>query len=95
MHRYYVYFMSNRNRNVLYIGVTNDLVRRVKEHRSGEIPGFTYKYRCHHLLYYEEYNDINLAIAREKQLKQWNRKKKEQLIDSLNPDRIDLAADWV
>jgi len=94
MHRYYVYFMSNRNGNVLYIGVTNDLMRRVREHRSSEIPGFSQKYRCHFLLYYEEFNDINLAIAREKQLKGWIREKKEHLIASTNPNRMDLAADW-
>ena len=86
--------MSNRNGNVLYIGVTNDLMRRVREHRSGEISGFTYTYRCFHLVYYEEFNDISLAIAREKQLKRWIREKKERLIASSNPDRIDLAAGW-
>jgi putative endonuclease len=95
MHRYYVYFMGNHTGNVLYVGVTNDLTRRVREHRSGETPGFTSKYRCYHLLYFEEFNDINLAIAREKQLKGWTRAKKERLIVSLNPARTDLAADWV
>jgi putative endonuclease len=94
MHHYWVYFMSNRRGNVLYTGVTNDLERRVREHRSGTVPGFTQKYRCHCLLYYEEYRDVRLAIAREKQLKGWLREKKERLIDTLNPDRVDLAADW-
>lgn len=94
MHCYWVYFMGNSGGNVLYIGITNDLMRRVHEHRTGAVPGFTKTYRCRHLLYYEEYSDALTAIAREKQLKKWIRKKKEHLIASTNPDRIDLAADW-
>ena len=66
--RYYTYILSNKNDTTLYIGVTNDLERRVAEHRSGTIPGFTQKYNCHKLVYFEEYSDIDQAIAREKQL---------------------------
>lgn len=69
---YYVYIMSNTNDTTLYIGVTNDIERRVKEHRSGQKPGFTQKYNCHKLVYYETYSDIDQAIEREKKLKKRN-----------------------
>ena len=90
---YFVYILTNKNRTVLYIGVTNDLVRRLHEHIAGHIKGFTYKYNCHHLIYYEEFSDINEAIAREKQLKGWSRAKKENLISSKNPSRKFLNKD--
>ena len=80
--------------STIYTGVTNDIVRRVWEHRSGNIRGFTSRYKCGWLLYYEEFADVNQAIAREKQLKGWKRDKKIELIVSLNPERQDLAADW-
>ena len=66
---YYIYIMSNTNNTVLYIGITNDLVRRVTEHRSFSVPGFTQRYCCDKLVYYEEYSDVEQAIYREKQLK--------------------------
>ncbi len=91
VHRYWVYIMSNRTRTVLYIGVTNDLYRRYVEHKTGVIEGFTKKYRCHYLVYYEEYKFIEDAIKREKELKGWNRTKKENLIVSVNPKKKDLA----
>ena len=91
VHRYWVYIMSNRTRTVLYIGVTNDLYRRYVEHKTGVIEGFTKKYRCHYLVYYEEYKFIEDAIKREKELKGWNRTKKENLIASVNPQKRDLA----
>lgn len=91
---YSVYFMASNNKRALYIGVTNDLQRRVSEHKSGTIPGFTQKYCCSNLVYFETFTDINEAIEREKQLKHWSRKKKEQLIYSVNPMFIDLAAEW-
>lgn len=75
---------------VLYIGVTNDLIRRVWEHKNGLIEGFTKKYKVKYLVYYEETNDILSAIAREKQLKKWRRKKKIKLIENLNPQWKDL-----
>ena len=91
IHQYWVYIMSNKTRSVLYIGVTNDLYRRYIEHAQGEIKGFTQKYKCHHLVYYEEFNDVNEAIEREKVLKGWIRAKKEDLIATLNPEKQDLA----
>ena len=87
---YYVYIMSNANDTTLYIGVTNDIERRVKEHRSGQIPGFTQKYNCCKLVYYETYSDIDQAIEREKKLKKWRREKKDRLINTMNPDLKDL-----
>ena len=88
---YFVYLMGSANGRAVYAGMTNDLIRRVREHKSGEIPGFTKRYRCHMLLYYEEYPNVRDAIAREKEIKGWLRKKKEELIASLNPERQDLA----
>ena len=91
---YYTYIMSSLNNTTIYVGVTNDLERRVAEHKSGLIPGFTQKYNCKKLVYFESFSDIEQAIAREKQLKGWVRKKKDALIDSMNPHRNDLAAGW-
>ena len=88
--QYYIYIMSNKTDSTLYVGVTNDLERRVAEHRSGAIPGFTEKYHCHKLVYFERYSDVNQAIAREKQLKKWSRSKKDRLIDTMNKERVDL-----
>ena len=88
--RYYTYILANKTDTTLYIGVTNDLERRVAEHRSGMIPGFTQKYNCHKLVYFEEYSDVEQAISREKQLKKWSRSKKDSLIDTKNKSREDL-----
>ena len=88
---FWVYIMTNKLDSVLYIGMTNDLTRRVSEHQSGEIPGFTADYRCHKLVYWEYYSDVREAIAREKQLKSWSRKKKVTLIESMNPRWVDLS----
>ena len=85
--------MSNVNREVLYIGVTNNLFRRCMEHKSGEYEGFTQKYRCKYLLYFEEFQEVEDAIAREKQLKRWNRAKKDWLIKQMNPTLEDLSED--
>jgi len=93
MGEYYVYIMTNSSKT-LYIGVTNDLHRRVGEHKEGQIKGFTSKYLIKKLVYYEESCDINVAINREKQLKGWLRKKKIALIESVNPDWRDLSEDW-
>ena len=93
MRHYYVYILAN-NYATLYIGVMNDLERRMYEHRQRATPGFASKYNCTRLLYYEETNDVSVAIAREKQLKGWLRKKKVALIESVNPDWRDLSADW-
>ena len=89
----YVYMMGSKSGKALYIGVTNDLRRRVYEHKSDIITGFTKRYQCHLLLYYEFYSDIRNAIAREKQLKGWVRERKEALIKTMNPNREDLAAE--
>ena len=94
MNKYWVYIVSNKYMSTIYTGVTNDIVRRVWEHRSGNIRGFTSRYKCGWLLYYEEFSDINQAIAREKQIKGWKRDKKMELIISLNPMRKDLANEW-
>ena len=72
---YYVYILTNFNNKVLYIGVTNDLNRRIYEHKNKLIDGFTKKYNVNKLVYYEEYKDVNEAISREKQLKGWKRQK--------------------
>jgi putative endonuclease len=94
VHQYYVYMLTNRWKNVLYTGVTNSLETRVWQHKNGNAPGFTKKYNCDRLVYYEIFERIEQAIAREKQIKGWVRKKKNSLIDALNPDWNDLAADW-
>jgi putative endonuclease len=86
----YVYILGNRT-HVLYTGVTNDLERRVAEHKSHLIPGFTRRYNIDRLFYYEELPDIQQAIVREKQIKGWTRNKKLALIQTLNPDFRDLA----
>ena len=91
---YYVYILANASESSLYVGVTNDLERRLYEHRNGLIPGFTERYNVHRLVYYETTGDVESAILREKQLKGWRRSKKERLIDTMNPERRDLSADW-
>ena len=90
MEKYWIYIMGSANGKAIYIGVTNNLQRRVQEHKLLKIDGFTKHYNCCHLLYYEAYSDVHFAIAREKQLKGWTRAKKEELIRSLNPQRVDL-----
>ena len=93
MSQYYVYIMSSF-RGTIYVGVTNDLTRRVYEHRHKLMDGFTKKYNVSKLVYYEDTNDIKSAIVREKQIKGWLRKKKIALIESLNPYWTDLAEEW-
>jgi putative endonuclease len=92
MSSYYVYILSNASRT-LYVGVTNDLVRRVWEHKQGSVPGFTSKYHVTQLVWFEETINIAGAIAREKQLKGWVRKKKVALVSETNPEWRDLAAE--
>jgi putative endonuclease len=86
LQRYYVYFVSNKNRTTFYVGVTNSLSRRANEHAEGHGSGFTTKYNCHDLVYYERFRQIEEAIAREKQLKNWKREWKLDLIKSVNPE---------
>ncbi len=87
----FIYFMCNTYNNVLYVGVTNDLKRRVAEHKAKINKGFTYKYNCDKLVYFEEYELVVEAIAREKQIKNWKREWKNELINKENPDWKDLS----
>jgi putative endonuclease len=90
---YYVYIMTNLQETTLYTGVTNNLYRRVDEHKKGVGGEFTRKYSLSRLVYYEFYGDVNAAIAREKQIKGGSRNKKVELINSLNPESLDLSLD--
>ena len=92
-HHYTVYMVASKSR-ALYIGMTNNRHRRVFEHKNDLIEGFTRQYKCHRLVYYESFDDVNKAIDREKQLKRWNRTKKDWLIAQRNPTWEDLAAEW-
>ena len=83
--------MGSNNNHALYIGVTNNLPRRVYEHKTGILAGFTEKYNVHKLVWCESCHDIKSAIAREKQLKRWSRSKKEMLINKMNPEWADLS----
>jgi putative endonuclease len=91
--QYYVYILSSRSR-VLYIGVTNDLIRRLYQHKHKLTPGFTSKYSVDQLIYYEEGGSIEQAILREKQIKGWLRERKIALIESMNPEWKDLSEEW-
>ena len=88
---YYVYILTNKTDAVMYIGITNDLHRRIYEHKNERIDGFTKKYHVHKLVYFEEYSEVNDAIAREKQLKQWIRAKKNLLVETKNPNWDDFG----
>ena len=94
MNQYYVYILTNWNDNVMYIGVTNNLERRLFEHQNELIEGFTKTYHVHKLVYFEETSDVRAAIAREKQLKGWRREKKNELVEIMNPTWKDLSEDW-
>jgi len=91
--QFYVYIITNKSRT-LYTGVTNDLERRVYEHKQKLVPGFTTKYNIDRLVYYEVTEDVGAAISREKQIKGWLRAKKIALIESLNPEWADLSIRW-
>ncbi len=93
MKQYYVYILANVSRT-LYTGVTNNLERRVYEHKEKTAPGFTSSYNINRLVYYEDFADIRDAIAREKQIKGWLRAKKIALIESVNPKWNDLSEEW-
>lgn len=92
--QYYIYIMTNYENTTLYTGVTNDLLRRVYEHKNKLLEGFTSRYNFNSLVYYEIYDEIEQAIIREKQIKKWSRKRKTDLIKSFNSDWIDLSASW-
>jgi putative endonuclease len=88
--RYYVYLMTNWNHRVMYVGVTNDIMRRLDEHKNKLIKGFTEKYNINKLVYFEETANVSSAIAREKEIKKWRRQKKNALVQSINPKWSDL-----
>ena len=88
---YYVYLLTNWNNRIMYVGVTNDLSRRLYEHKNKLIAGFTAKYNLSKLVYFEEAQDVNVAIAREKEIKKWRREKKNQLVNGDNPLWQDLS----
>ena len=90
---YYIYILTNKYNKVLYVGVTNNLVRRIYEHKNNLVDGFTAKYNVHKLVYYDYGEDVISAITREKQIKGWTRKKKISLIESMNPKWLDLSLD--
>ena len=93
-HNYAVYVMTNRAGTTLYIGVTNDLERRVYEHKNKLVPGFTSKYNVTRLVYYEVTPYVDVVISREKQIKGWTRAKKIELVESVNPTWSDLSVEW-
>jgi len=94
MSQAYIYFLTNWTGKVLYIGVTNHLERRVLEHKQKLVDGFSKRYSLDRLVYYETCSDIEDAIRREKQLKGWSRPKKNGLVESMNPEWIDLSEGW-
>ena len=91
---YYVYILTNWSNKVLYTGVTNNLERRLYEHKNKLVKGFTEKYNVNKLVYYDSTTDVKAAIAREKQIKGWTRHKKNGLIESINPQWNDLSENW-
>jgi len=94
MKNYYVYILTNKNNKVLYVGMTNNLRRRMYEHKNKLLKGFTSKYNLNKLVFFEETTDVSIAIAREKQLKGWLRNKKIELIQKKNPLWNDLSLEW-
>ncbi|MFA5309186.1 MAG: GIY-YIG nuclease family protein [Dehalococcoidales bacterium] len=90
MNNYYVYILANKRNGTLYVGVTNDLLRRIYEHKNDFVKGFSSKYGVHNLVYYEQCDNHDAALAREKQIKEWQRKWKLELIEKANPLWQDL-----
>ncbi|WP_299833848.1 GIY-YIG nuclease family protein [uncultured Tenacibaculum sp.] len=95
MKKSYVYFLTNKNNTVIYIGVTSNLNQRIYQHKIGYYNGFSKKYNCNKLIYFEEFDSIDEAINREKQLKSGNRKRKESLINTMNIEWKDLSESWI
>ncbi len=91
--QYYLYILASKRNGTLYIGITNDLIRRIGEHKSKLIEGFSKKYNVDRLVFFEIYNDVSEAITREKRLKKWNRHWKIKLIEEMNPEWNDLYDD--
>jgi len=92
-YNYFTYILTNSTKNVLYVGVTNDLIRRIQEHKKDSANSFTAKYFCHYLVYYERHTHIQHAISREKEIKGWRREKKLELIRLDNPQMLFLNDD--
>jgi putative endonuclease len=92
--RYYVYILASSSA-VLYVGMTNGLARRIRQHKEKLVPGFTQKYHVDRLVHYEAFDDVRSAITREKRIKGWRRQKKIALIETTNPRWIDLSAEWL
>jgi putative endonuclease len=92
---YYVYLLTNWNNKVMYVGITNDLVRRIYEHKEKFVKGFTEKYNVTKLVYYEQTPDISEALNREKEIKKWRREKKNRLVVNTNPQWRDLSEDFL
>lgn len=95
MQSYYIYILAGKRNGTLYIGITSDLIKRVYEHKNNLVEGFTKKYKVHNLVYYEQTEDVESAIKREKQLKNWHRKWKTDLIEEGNPEWKDLYYDLI
>jgi len=93
-HNYYVYILTNWNNRIVYTGVTNNLERRLFEHKNKLLEGFTKKYNLNKLVYYETTSDIHSAIEREKEIKNWRREKKNRLVETSNPEWKDLSMEW-
>jgi putative endonuclease len=93
-HNYYVYILTNWNHKVMYVGMTNDLERRLYEHKNKLIEGFTKRYNIDTLVYYEHTMDVFEAITREKEIKKWRREKKNKLVGTMNPEWKDLSKEW-
>ena len=91
---YYVYLLTNWNNKVMYLGVINNLERRLYEHKNKLVKGFTEKYNVNKLVYFEETQDVTAAIAREKEIKKWRKEKKNQLVNRMNPNWKDLSSGW-
>jgi len=95
MKKSYVYLITNKNNTTIYTGVTSNLQKRIHQHKTKTFKGFSTKYNCEKLVYFEKFDKISQAINREKQLKSGNRKRKEDLINLKNPDWIDLSEGWL
>ncbi|MFC1502424.1 GIY-YIG nuclease family protein [bacterium] len=94
MKTYFVYILTNWNNNVMYVGMTSNLEKRLYEHKNKLVKGFTEKYNVHKLVYFEHTNDPMAAIEREKEIKKWRREKKNKLVETINPEWNDLSQDW-
>lgn len=94
MANFYVYILTNKPKGVLYVGMTNELERRIAEHKTKQVKGFTYKYNVDKLVYFEEFESYDEAFTRERRMKKWNRDWKVNLIEEKNPDWKDLSANW-